>query len=180
MKEKPQACCFCGSSPRIIHYECNEHHPDCLRLKMLLAAEIEKMTKSGVTTFLTGMVQGPDMWCAELVLDLKTRSANKDILLIAYLPYEDQATQWSFDNRERYYNTLALVDDVITLQTRYSPDCMFKHKRRLVDASSNLIAVHDGGKGSSQYMIDYALYKGLYILSIHPETLEKQHLSGFK
>ena len=177
---KPQACCFCGSSPRMIHNEYNEHHPDCLRLKLLLAAEIEMMTKSGVTTFLTGMVQGPDMWCAELVLDLKTRSANKDILLIAYLPYEEQATRWSMEERERYFSVLSKTDDVITLQTRYSPDCMYKHKRRLIDASSHLIAVHDGGKGSSQYMIDYALQKGLYILSINPETLEKQHLFGFK
>lgn len=158
----------------MIHFEYNEHHPDYFRLRMLLAAEIETMTKRGVTTFLTGMVQGPDVWCAELVLDLKTRSANKDILLIAYLPYEDQAAQWNIENRERYFNVLAKADDVITLQTRYSPDCMYKHKRRLIDSSTHLIAVHDGGKGISQYMIDYALQKGRQVLSINPETFEKR------
>jgi uncharacterized phage-like protein YoqJ len=161
----------------MIHYMYDERNPDCLRLKMLLASEIEMMTKRGVTTFLTGMVQGPDMWCAELVLDLKSKNASKDILLIAILPYEEQAAHWNTESRERYFNILAASDDVITLQTRYSSDCLYKHKRRLVDSATHLIAVHDGSRGISRYMIDYALQKGLQVLTIDPETRAKQHIS---
>ena len=180
MKGKPQTCCFCGSGPRLIHFEYNEHHPDCFRLKELLAEEIKMMTVRGVTTFLTGMVPGPDIWCAELVLDLKTKSADKDILLLAYLPYEDQAARWNTEDREQYFDILAMADDVITLQTRYTSDCTYKHKRRLIDSSTHLIAVHDGGKGISNYMINYAIQRGLHISSIHPDTFERQYCPGSK
>jgi len=172
----PLSCCFAGPNPKNLPYDSDENHPDCRRLKMVLVYEIERLVQSGVTTFLTGMTPGPVTWCSEFALEMKKK--NSDVLLIAYLPYEEQSIHWRNEDAERYFDILAQVDDVITLQTRYTSDCMSKHRQRLVDASSLVLAVHDGGRDGTKYMLDYAGNKGLGIVTVHPVTMERKYFPG--
>lgn len=178
MKNDQKICCFAGLNPSALIHGFDEHNYGYFGLKSELTSEIEGMVRCGVTTFLTGMTLGPDTLCAEIVLDLKKSRKGGDILLIACLPYEDQATHWNIEDRERYFSTLVQVDDEIILQTRYTNDCMSKHRRRLVDASSHMIAVHDGKRGRAQYMINYAEQKGLDIVTIHSATFERKYISS--
>ena len=94
--------------------------------------------------FLTGMAQGVDQWAAEIVLAMKRSYPH--IQLIAVLPCETQANKWSQEQRERYFNTLAVCDDVITLNARYTPQCMLERNRYMVDHAGYLLAVYDGGE----------------------------------
>ena len=175
MKLKEYNCSFTGYRPTKLHYGYDEEHPDCLQLKVKLAVEIEQMRKKGVTTFLSGMAQGTDIWCMEILLDLKRAYPDEVIRLIAVLPHEGQANRWSEEYRERYFQILAQADDVVTLQVHYTKDCMFKHNRYLVDSSAHLIAVYNGEKGGTQYTVDYATKKGLDIVTINPDTLNREH-----
>lgn len=172
---KQKTCCFTGHRPTKLHYGYDEEHPDCVQLKVKLAVEIEQMRKNGVTTFLSGMAQGTDIWCAEIVLDLKRSYPSEEIRLVAILPYEGQADRWSDEYRERYFNILAKTDDVVTLQARYSKDCMHKRNRYMVDSSAHLIAVYSGERGGTQYTVDYAIQKGLDVVAINPSTLMREH-----
>lgn len=173
---KQKTCSITGPSPNHLHYLYDERHPDCLRLKVGLIGEIDRMRQKGRETFLTGMAQGPELWCAETVLDLKKAYPDETIRLVAVIPYEEQANNWKDDYRERYYNILARADDVITLQTRYSGECMRNHSTYLVEASSHLIAVYNGSGGRTRAAVDHAIKKGLDVIIINPDTLKREHI----
>jgi len=118
---KPLACAFAGHHPLRYSFGYDEEHDKCERLKSVLAAQIAALADVGVTAFYTGMAQGADLWAAAIVSGLQKE--RRDIRLIAVLPCKTQANKWSADQRERYFNILAECDDVITLNSHYTPTC---------------------------------------------------------
>ena len=100
------------------------------------------------------------------------KKLHPNIRLIAVRPCETQANSWHDEQRERHFNTLALCDEVVTIQTHYSRSCMFKRNRYLVDHAEYLLAVYDGGeKGGTAYTFKYAKNQGRRVIVIHPDTL---------
>ena len=85
---KNTTCCFTGHRPQKLSWGYDEDHADCLKLKAILKEQIEGMIKIGVSTFITGMALGTDIWAAEIVLELK--KTHSDIQLIAAIPHEGQ------------------------------------------------------------------------------------------
>ncbi|WP_258106871.1 DUF1273 domain-containing protein [Christensenella minuta] len=166
------ACAFTGHRPTKFSFGYDEKNEKCIRLKMVMAQQISALIKGSVSTFYTGMALGVDQWAAEIILDLKRQHPH--IKLIAVLPCEAQADKWSSTQRDRYFDgLLPRCDDVITLQGKYTPDCMHKRNRYMVDRSNHLLAVYDGdGRGGTAYTVRYAQGKGREILVIHPDTLE--------
>ena len=166
-----KACAFTGHRPGRFSFGYDEEDEKCIRLKLMLAAQISHLIESGVSIFYTGMALGTDQWCAGIVLDMKRQYPH--VRLIAVLPCETQASKWSPEQRERYFNTLAACDDVITLNTRYTPQCMLERNRYMVDHAGFLLAVYDGGvKGGTAYTVRYAKEKKREIIVIRPDTLE--------
>lgn len=171
MTEQPSSCAFTGHRPVRFSFEYDENDTRCLWLKQLLRAQILRLVQLGVSSFYTGMAMGVDQWAAAEVLHIKKRHA--DIRLIAVLPCETQAYRWNQAQKKRYYDVLSSCDEVITLNTYYTPYCMFERNRRLVDYSDYLLAVFDGGiKGGTAYTVQYAQKKNKKIIVIHPDTLE--------
>lgn len=173
MQSHQNSCCFSGHRPTKLPYGYDEEHPNCLTLNLKLALEIGQMQKRGVSTFLTGMGQGPDIWCAEIVLDLRHAYPDAGIKLVAVLPFEGQADRWHEEYRERYFSILAQADETIILQAHYSNGCMQRRNRYLVDSSAHLIAVYDGQKGGTQFTVEYAERKGLDVIILNPNSLER-------
>lgn len=180
---KKNTCCFTGHRPQKLPWGYDEEWEDCIRLKNKMAVEIEKMRKKGVTTFISGMALGVDMWAAEIVLDLKKAYPQDTILLVAAIPFEGQANKWSSDYRERYFNIFAQTDDEITFYTHYTKSCMHERNRYMVDNSAHMIAVFNGEKGGTANTVKYAESKGLEIVTINPNDLsreEKPRYHGLK
>lgn len=173
---KQNTCCFSGHRPGKLPFRYDEGHLDCLRLKVSLIGEVDKMRRRGGTTFLTGMAQGIDLIAGELVLDMKRAYPDDKIRLVAVVPYEGQANRWTADYRERYFSILSKADKVVTLQKRYTDFCMQERNRYMVHASSHLIAVWNGTKGGTKYTVDYAIKKGLTIILINPDTLKREQI----
>ncbi len=167
---KQIACAFTGHRPKRFSFGYDEEDEKCVRLKLVMAQQIMKLIKGGVSLFYTGMAQGVDQYGAEIVLGMKRQYPH--VQLIAVLPCETQANKWSPMQRERYFNTLAVCDDVITLRARYSPQCMHERNRYMVDHAEYLLAVYDGdGKGGTAYTVRYAREKEREIITIHSDTL---------
>lgn len=165
------ACAFTGHRPVRFSFGYDEEDEKCLRLKLVLARQISALIEGGVSLFYTGMALGTDQWCAGIVLDMKRQYPN--VRLTAVLPCETQANKWSPEQRERYFNTLAECDDVITLNARYTPGCMLERNRYMVDHAHYLLAVYDGGgKGGTAYTVRYAREKKREIIVIRPDLLE--------
>jgi len=165
------ACAFSGQHSMRFSFGYDEEDEKCIQLKLALAAQVEQLIKCGVTGYYTGMDQGVDQWSAVIVLDMKQQYPH--IRLTAVLPCETQANRWSPEQRERYFDILAECDDVITLNSRYTPQCMLQRNRYLVDHAAYVLSVYDGeDKGGTAYTVRYAREKNRKIIVIRPDTLK--------
>ena len=163
------SCSFTGHRPSRFAFGFDEESAGCLSLKSALLSQIQGMCDRGVTTFLSGMALGTDLWAAEAVLALKKRG--RPLRLVCVLPCETQADRWAECHRERYFSILEGADEVLYISCRYTPDCMARRNRYLIDHSDFLIAVYDGGdRGGTAYTVDYARHRGRSIVVIDPAT----------
>lgn len=166
-----KSCAFSGHRPVRFNFGYDEHDERCLAVKEVMSERIGALIAGGVTEFYTGMALGVDQWAAEIVLEMKKE--RRGLRLIAVRPCETQADNWSVEQRERHFDTLALCDDVVTLHPRYTRACMFERNRYLVDHAGHLLAVYDGGAdGGTAYTVKYAKQQGRMVTAIHPDTLE--------
>ena len=160
-------CAFTGHRPKSFPWKYDESAPDCVLLKEVLAAQIEALANRGVTDFLSGMAQGTDLWCSQIVLDLKKK--NPALKLHCVLPCKGQESKWTALAQEHYHSILAQANEVVYVRQEYSRDCMLERNRYLVDHSSFLLAVYNGtwrsGTGAT---VRYALKQGREVIIIDP------------
>ena len=161
------ACAFTGHRPKSFPWGYDENAPSCVLLKEVLASQISALAEQGVTDFLSGMAQGVDLWCAQIVLD--QRKTNPALKLHAILPCEGQERKWTASAQEHYRSILAQANEVIYVGQEYSRNCMLKRNRYLVDHSSILLAVYNGTYQSGTGMtVRYAQRLKREIIIIDP------------
>lgn len=164
-----KVCAFSGHRPKSFPWKYNEAAPDCVLLKEILAKQIKLLADRGVTDWLSGMAQGVDLWCAQIVLDLKEK--NPALHLHCILPCEGQEVKWPVAERERYHSILRQADDIVYVEREYSGVSMQKRNYYLVDHSSILLAVYNGSHRSGTGMtMRYAHKLGREIIVIDPIT----------
>lgn len=144
----------------------NEQDPLCADLKKRLLFEIEKCIKDGAANFFCGMARGVDMWCAEIILELKKNYPQ--ITLSALIPCPTQTLGWTNEEIQRYQHILNECQKKILISQNYTKTCMMKRNQALVDSCDVLIAVFDGQKGGTANTVKYAQSKGKIIHIIKP------------
>jgi len=159
-------CCFTGHRPSKLPWRMNESDPRCFTLRDKLYDIADAVYLSGITHFICGMAQGCDMYFCEEVLRLRKR--HPDITIEAAIPCETQASTWPEDIRNRYFKLVGKCDMETLISCKYTPDCMIKRNKYMVENSSVLIAVFDGTFGGTMQTINYANKKGLEIIEIKP------------
>lgn len=115
------------------------------------------------------MAIGVDMYAAEIVLGLK--ASYPGITLESAIPCESQSAKWSEALRDRYFDIASKCDKETLIQTHYSPDCMDKRNRYMVDHADVLIAVWDGSPSGTGKTVRYAHQQGKSVITINPRTL---------
>ena len=122
-----------------------------------------------MTDFLSGMAQGTDLWCGEIVLDLQKK--NPALKLHCVLPHEGLADGWSDSARERYHSILKQADSVEYVSRQYYDGYMIERNHRLVESAELLLAVFNGvqrsGTGAT---VNYARKLKREIIIIDPIT----------
>lgn len=162
-------CAFTGHRPKSFPWKYNEATPDCDLLKGILVAQIKALADRGVTDFLSGMAQRADLWCAQIVLNLRTE--NPALKLHCVLPCKGQESKWTVSAQEHYRSILAQANEVIYVGQEYSQDCMLKRNRYLVDHSSVLLAVYNGSRRSGTgATVRHALEQGREVIIIDPTS----------
>ncbi len=99
---KPLACAFAGHYLMRFPFGYDEEDGLCLKIRETMLMQILALHQNGVTAFYSNCEPGAPMWGAELVLALQSRVPN--IQLHCVLPYEEQATKWTPQLRERYFS----------------------------------------------------------------------------
>lgn len=161
-------CAFTGYRPEKFPFDDNEADPRCEQLKQKLFCEILRMTREGVSVFMSDMARRVDLWAAEAVLQIQNVKPSQKIELWAIIPYDRQPLAWSAKERARYQHILEQAAHVEYISHDYYNGCLQKRNRYMVDHATHLLAVYDGQPGGTASTIRYARKKGLEITIIEP------------
>ena len=143
MRGRPCSCAFTGHRPGKLPWGEDESDLRCIALKAKLRAAVESAIHEGMEHFICGMAEGCDLYFAETVLALKST--------YPHITLED---------------ILAHCDYETMVQQSYTPGCMQRRNRYMVDHASLLIAVNDGARGGTRSTIEYAFKRGVNVLDI--------------
>lgn len=172
--ERSLTCSFTGYRPSKLPFKNNCNSEEYKKLCQVLEKEIRLMINNGVRYFLTGMAQGVDIMCGEIVLELKSEF---DIHLFCVIPCKNQFTGLDDKSLAKYNKLISEASGVIyTSEEEYSKGCMMKRNRYLVDNAEYLLAVFDGQKGGTMSTINYAIKKKKTIVIINPNDYTKVEL----
>ena len=167
MRGKPITCCFTGHRTNKLPWGDQEGDPRCLRLKARLLDAVRSAYDNGFRHFICGMAMGCDFYFAEAVLSL--RAERPEITLEAAIPCPTQSDSWTAAEQERYRRLLSCCDYETLVQDHYSPGCMQRRNRYMVDHSALVIAVFNGQSGGTRQTLAYALAQGIPFVDINPE-----------
>ena len=94
--KKNVRCAVIGQHPLRFPWGFDEEDDGCRRMKL---------RQRGVTEFRVACAPGVGLYAAEIINIL--REKDKSLRLVCVIPHEEQATKWTSQLRERYFNMLA-------------------------------------------------------------------------
>lgn len=164
MRARQEACCFTGHRPAKLPWRYDESDPRCKTLKAKIKDAVELAYEQGYRHFLCGMAMGCDLYFCESVLTL--RQQHPDVTVEAAIPCPTQADTWPANQRARYRDLVDACDFETMVSSAYTPSCMQRRNRYMVDHASLLIAAFDGSSGGTRYTVEYAMKRGLDIVDL--------------
>lgn len=164
MEYKEKSCSFTGHREEKLPWRDNEQDSRCQRLKAMLADAVESVYQGGVRHFICGMATGCDTYFCEAVMAL--RATHGEVTLEAAIPWEGQSARWSPQQKARYHRLVADCDFHTLVQKDFSPDCLMKRNRYMVDSSAVIIAASAGRPGGTMSTMLYAIRQGLTLIEL--------------
>ena len=155
MREKPG--CFTG------HRQIPEK--DYALIEEKLEQTIVKLYNNGIIRYCAGGALGFDTLAAETVLRLRDGSL-PNLRLILVLPCLNQTKGWKAEDVVRYEETKRRANKVKYVSQEYTPGCMYKRNRHLVDGSSVCVCYQTQFRGGTAYTVNYARTHGLAIINM--------------
>lgn len=135
------------------------HRPDKLwskdpysddNLELLVGFAEIVVQKFLTTKILTGMALGWDMACALACINL-------DMPYVAVVPCKGQESKWPAKSQKRYKYLLTKACEIVEVsKDEYTPGCMQKRNRYLVDNASTVLALYNGTPGGTQDCVELA------------------------
>lgn len=163
-RARENTCCFTGHRPDKLPWGLDENSAECRKLRIEITIQLEALHSAGVTHFISGMALGCDLLFAEAVLAM--REEYDDVTLEAAVPCDSQANSWPEEQKERYNAILSSCDTVTFVQHQYTPGCMLRRNRYMVDSSSVLLACFNGSSGGTMNTLLYARRQGVKTIII--------------
>ena len=102
----------------------DEEDEGCTALKLILINQISKLRREGCTRFALSIDCGVGLYAMEILHGLK--ESDEELETICYVPYEQQATKWTPELRDRYFNALAVCTEVLNVAFKKTVGCEFK------------------------------------------------------
>lgn len=173
-----KSCCFTGYRPDKFGFEFNKTEPLYVQMTSRLVSAISSKIVNGCTVFYTGMAKGFDIEAAEYVELIKRR--NKEIKLIAVIPYKGQENGWDEFWKNRYTQLLSKCDEVIVINEDYEKWVFNKRNCYMVDRCRFVITYFDGKSGGTANTLKYALKNGREIINIFDTDPLRKEKERFK
>lgn len=129
-------CTIVSDSSELISGACNEEEQPFFHMKSKLREIIWQLYCNGYNEFYLNCEYIIPLWSAEVICGLKMYN---DIKLNIVMPFEEQAVNWTEEQRDRYFNLHNLSDTVVMSGTHYSDDC-YKKTNELMLEKCDLLA----------------------------------------
>lgn len=136
-----KTCAIIGCSPMCFPWGFDEEDEGCAALKLILMNWITRLRSEGCIRFAVSMDCGAGMYAAEILHGLT--ESDGALETIYYVPYEEQATKWTPELRDRYFNALAACTEVVNVAYEKTVGCEFKAHLVAISATDSVIAVYD-------------------------------------
>ena len=137
-----KTCAIIGCSTMCFPWGFDEEDEGCAALKLILMNWITRLRSEGCARFHISMDCGVGLYAAEIIHGLK--STDKELEAFCYVvPYEEQATKWTPELRDRYFNVLAACTEVINAAYEKTVGCEFKAHLAAIKEADAVIAVYD-------------------------------------
>lgn len=159
--DRKATCAFTGHRPSALPWGRDEGDPRCLDAKERLEGAVLNAYRLGFRHFICGMAQGGDLYFGEAVARL--RLVYPDVTLEGAVPFPEQCKRWPPADQKRYHDLLDRCDVETLIQQSYTPACLHRRNRYMVDHAARLIALYNGlGKrGGTLSTLSYALEQGI-------------------
>ena len=108
--EKEYRCAIIGQHPMRFPWGFDEEDTQCRRMKLELAQCIMELRQCGVTEFQVACDPGVGLYAGEIVNI--TKQNDEAMRLVCVTPFEEQATKWTPQLRDRYFDMLADCTDL--------------------------------------------------------------------
>lgn len=164
MIERNISCCFTGHRPGGLPWGMNENDPRCKAMLESLKEQLNLAYAAGYRHFICGMALGCDTHFAHEVMEL--RHQHRSVSLEAAVPCPGQSAKWTGIQQLHYELLLDMCDKVSLISPAYTPECMMRRNRYMVDKSSRIIACFNGRPSGTMNTIRYAMGKGLELCLI--------------
>ena len=171
--DKLTTCCFTGHRSRDLPFggDLRKQGMKCLASSLQLL--ISEAVADGYKTFISGMSDGIDIICAQLVLELAKTGRYGELKLVCALPYREQFREIvSTLDKYKYSLMLSECSEKVIVSDRSDRERYKKRNQFMVENSSRLIGVikdKQFGSGTLQ-TVNMAKRAGL---DIHMISLER-------
>ena len=151
---KSTSCLFTG------HRALPTEGKDLEWLEQELKNEIRTAYNKGFRAFYSGGAAGFDMLCALTAINLR-QSELPDLRLIFALPCYNHYKSWDKNDKMLFAHLLERADEVVYVSQDYTPGCMHKRNRYMVDHSALCIAYCTKSTGGTANTVNYAQKNGV-------------------
>lgn len=149
-----KACCFTGHRNRDLPFGGNRDKQGMKCLVSSLQLYIEQAVDDGYNVFISGMAEGVDLICAEIVYNLISRKG-MDLKLICAVPYKGQGSRELSSPVDKYIYSMIIQNcsEVIYISDRKSRGCYQKRNKFMIENSGRVIGAYrekESGSGTLQ------------------------------
>ena len=136
-----KTCAIIGCSPMCFPWGFDEEDEGCAALKLLLLNQITRLRSEGCTRFHISMNCGVGLYAAEILHELK--ESDDALETMCFVPFEEQATKWTPELRDRYFNSLAVCTEVVNVAFEKTIGCEFKAHLEAIKEADTVIVIYD-------------------------------------
>ena len=170
-----KTCAIIGCSPMCFPWGFDEEDEGCAATKLILINQITRLKGEGCMRFAVSMDCGVGLYAAEILHGLKESDGTLET--ICYVPYEEQATKWTPELRDRYFNALAACTEVLNVAHEKTVGCEFKAHLAAIKEADTVIAVYDPDNPRCEREAAAAAVAEMLnkqVLTIDPKTIRLQ------
>ena len=131
--------------------------------KNKLKEVLNKLIEREYNVFLIGMAVGFDTLCFQILEEIKKE---REIKIIACIPCKNQDINFNESQKKEYERLIKKADEKILISENYTPYCMIKRNKFMVDNSSIVLSYLNTQKGGTANTVQYAIKNNIPVINI--------------